>query len=79
MQQIPRDEAVDADDGNEAEPRRPGEALEPGIDEGVVKEGAGGDENEAEQTQPRDDLRVELDQPQPLESVRLGGIDLEIE
>ena len=79
VQQVPRDEAVDADDGNEAKPRRPREALEPWIDEGVVKEGAGGDEHEAEQAQPRDDLRVELDQPQPLESVRLGVIDLEIE
>ena len=38
-----------------------------------------GDEDEPEQPEPRDDVRVQAGQPRPLASIRLGGIDLEIE
>ena len=40
-----------------------------------MEQRAGRDEDEPEQTEARNDLRVQLDEPRPFTSLRLGGMD----
>jgi hypothetical protein len=79
VEQVPRREAVEAEDPDQPDPGGPREGVKARVDVGVVEERAGRDEDEAEQPQAWNDLRVQLDQPRPLAPIRFGGIDLEIE
>ena len=79
VEEVPRGQAVDGEDADQPEPGGPGEGVEARIDEGVVEERADRDEDEPEQPQARNDLRVQLDQPRPFAPIRFGGIDLQIE
>ena len=44
-----------------------------------MEERRGRDEDEPEQPQARDDLRIQLDEPRPLAPIRFSGIDLQVE
>ena len=79
VQRVPGGEAVDGESADQPEPGCPRKRVEAGIDEGVMEERARRDEDEPEQAQAWNDLRVQLDQPRPFAPIRFGGIDLEIE
>ena len=79
IEDVPGNQAVDGQQDDEPPPVRPGERLEAGLDEGVVEQRGGGDKGETEQSQPRNQQRIELDEARALAPFRFGGIYLQIE
>ena len=79
VEQVPRDEAVDRDPGDQTQPGAERERPEARVNQGVVQERRGEQQREPEQPQAWHDQRVELDETRALAPFRLGGIDLQVE